>query len=370
MPLTNKNHILQICPDYWGRKLYHNLFQELERCGEKSIVYVPTAGKKNNADALYKVDFLDKKFNVFERLLYYGKQNAIYNDICKKCHLSDVKMTHAHTLFSSGYTAYRLHKKTGLPYIVAIRNTDVNTFFKYMLHLRKLGVNIMKDAHKIVFLSNTYKEYVVSKYVPQNLRDCILKKSIVIPNGIDQYFLGNKNQVKTHSSSTIKILCVGRKDKNKNIETTVKACLYLQKLGYNVRFTIVGDYQDTNLKNKFSRYPFVLDCPKADKETILSHMRESDVFIMPSITETFGVVYPEAMSQGLPIIYSKGQGFDRYFENGIVGFSVNCFDYKDIANKTLEILANYDTISRNCINNVDMFDWKEIALTYKRLYNE
>ena len=43
---------------------------------------------------------------------------------------------------------------------------------------------------------------------------------------------------------------------------------------------------------------------------------------MPSRYETFGLVYGEAMSQGLPIIYSKGQGVDGYFKEGTVGYGV------------------------------------------------
>ena len=37
---------------------------------------------------------------------------------------------------------------------------------------------------------------------------------------------------------------------------------------------------------------------------------------MPSKYETFGLVYPEAMSRGIPIVYTKNQGFDKYFEDG------------------------------------------------------
>ena len=40
-------------------------------------------------------------------------------------------------------------------------------------------------------------------------------------------------------------------------------------------------------------------------------------FCLPSHAETFGLVYVEAMSQGLPIIY-EGQGFDKQFQDGEV----------------------------------------------------
>ena len=42
---------------------------------------------------------------------------------------------------------------------------------------------------------------------------------------------------------------------------------------------------------------------------------------MPSITETFGLVYGEALSQGLLIIYTKGQGFDGQIKEKLAGYS-------------------------------------------------
>ena len=90
---------------------------------------------------------------------------------------------------------------------------------------------------------------------------------------------------------------------------------------------------------------------------------------MPSILETFGLVYAEAMSQGIPIIYSKGQGFDGQFDNGIVGYAVNCFDYKDISEKIIDLYNNYQQFSEQCLSMVDKFNWSTIAQEYMKIYN-
>ena len=79
------------------------------------------------------------------------------------------------------------------------------------------------------------------------------------------------------------------------------------------------------------------------------------IFILPSIHETFGLVYAEALSQGLPIIYTRGQGFDGHFEEGEVGYSVDCYDYEEISNKVLEIITKYETISSKAVNGVQKF---------------
>jgi len=90
---------------------------------------------------------------------------------------------------------------------------------------------------------------------------------------------------------------------------------------------------------------------------------------MPSLHETFGLVYIEAMSQGLPLIYSKGEGIDGYFKEGKVGYSVNFKDINDIIEKIELILDNYNNISKNCNDLVEKFSWERVAQTYNHVYS-
>ena len=48
-------------------------------------------------------------------------------------------------------------------------------------------------------------------------------------------------------------------------------------------------------------------------------MKEHQIFAMPSFNETFGLVYIEALSQNLPILYTKSEGIYKYFEEGHFG---------------------------------------------------
>ena len=89
---------------------------------------------------------------------------------------------------------------------------------------------------------------------------------------------------------------------------------------------------------------------------------------MPSITETFGLVYAEAMSQGLPLIYTRNQGFDGQFPEGIVGYNVNCYDAREIADKIIKINKDYKSISQNCITLSSEFSWEKISGKYHGIY--
>ena len=156
--------------------------------------------------------------------------------------------------------------------------------------------------------------------------------------------------------------------RTKNIETTIKACKVLIKRGFSVDYTIVGEIIDTKYRKTITNCSFINYFPRCSKEEVVKYLRHSEIFIMPSIRETFGLVYAEAMSQGLPIIYSKGQGFDGQFENGKVGYSVNCYDYNDIADKIVELHDNYQLFSKRCVSLVEKFNWIPIASAYKKLY--
>ena len=83
--------------------------------------------------------------------------------------------------------------------------------------------------------------------------------------------------------------------------------------------------------------------------------KENDIFLLPSVNETFGRAYVEAMTQGLPVIYTQGQGFDKNFPDGEVGYSVPCDAPETIADRIEETIKRYDEISPECIEKSRLF---------------
>lgn len=163
---------------------------------------------------------------------------------------------------------------------------------------------------------------------------------------------------------------MGAISKRKNILTTIKAINILREKGYDVKFTIVGKVVDEGVYKDIQKFDFIKYIPPKPREELLKIYQGNDIFVMPSITETFGLVYSEAMSQGLPVIYTKGQGFDGQFEDGEVGFAVDCFDADEIADRIIEVLDDYETISSKCLHSVDKFKWDSISLKYSRIYQK
>lgn len=362
-------NVLHINSNYLYTTLYEKLIECLNKKKINNVVYMPTNGAIDYVIKPKKYVYHPVCFKKMDRYLYYYKQKKIFINLNKSIDINSYGLIHAHTLFTDGHIAYKLSKKYGIPYIVAVRNTDVNAFFKKRIFLRKKGLEILNNADKVIFISKAYQDMVLNKYVPIAIRKSVAEKSVIIPNGLDEYWLNNKFYAREISNTkTIKLIFAGRIDKNKNIGTTIKACELLKNNGYDVKLTVVGRIDDSKEYERISRYNFVEYIPPQPKEKLIDLYRANDIFVMPSKTETFGLVYTEAMSQGLPVIYTKGQGFDGQFEEGLIGYHVDWFNANEIADRIVNILENHDRLSDNCKNLCEKFDWNLVAKDYESIY--
>ena len=356
--------IFQICNGYFDIKLYRELFDKLDTKGCINKIFVFTWNKSNLNKKNNENKIIVTYFSKILRLFFYLKQKKVLKSLLSVETKFDYDIIHAHTLFSNGDIALKLKMKYGIPYIVAIRNTDINVFFKYFFFLRKYGLKIMENADKIIFLSPSYKKECLENYVSIEKREEIERKVAIIPNGINKFWIENSVTLKKRHKE-IRLIYVGSIDKNKNVITTISACKKLLSQGYEVKFTVVGDIE---IKIDELNEKFIQHIPYSPKEKIRKYFEESDIFIMPSKYETFGLVYAEALSQGLPVIYTRGQGFDGQIPDGEVGYSVRYDDVDEITEKIILIYDNYNTYSAKIKNYIHKFDWENITDNYKMIY--
>ncbi len=106
-----------------------------------------------------------------------------------------------------------------------------------------------------------------------------------------------------------------------------------------------------------------------DTERILA---ASDVFILPSESESFGLAALEAMAARTPVISTNTGGIPELNENGISGFLSNVGDVEDMANNTLKILESDQTLEEfktGAYQQAQKFDIHTILPVYEKLYN-
>lgn len=367
--------VLNINSYYYSSTVHYELQAKLRKTKIKPLTYIPLAQgyqPRDQRDFELNSQIVNSfPYQQYHRYIFHLKHLRIWHDLRQRFDYSEFSLVHAASLFSNGYLALKLKEKYQLPYIVVVRDTDINVFFKRLHYLRFLGHKILANADKIIFLSETYRATLLDKYVPTKLKAEIFNKSVIIPNGINEFWLSHLGQPKNmENKRVIKLIHVGTIDQRKNLLATVAAIDILIKEGYQVSYTVVGKVKDKAIYERIKKLPYSKIIPPVSFEDLLKLYRVSDILVVPSKTETFGLVYVEAMSQGLPLIYTKGQGFDGQFSDGQVGYAVAADNVAEIAEKIKMIILNYETISSNCVLSSTKFDWQKITKQYLAMYEE
>ncbi|WP_404445702.1 glycosyltransferase [Sutcliffiella horikoshii] len=372
--------VLHLSSYYITNKLYMNLFKQLSTKGLEQDVFIPVKSSNsigvNQLPKDYKTVHYHYKNIVkpHHKLMYFNKiskqMKEIENEILEK---NDIDIIHAHTIFSDGGSAYKIYKKYNIDYVVSVRSTDINAFYKYGFHLRPFMYKVLLNAKNIVFISNAYQKKVF-ELLPQKVLDQIKDKCLIIPNGIDHYWHENARTIdKPVPTNRLKLVFVGILDENKNIKTVIKTCEMLNSQGIDTTLEVFGSgpleqeckdlTKSLAIEQKVTFHGYI-----TDKTVIADTMEQSDIFVMPSFRETFGLVYIEAMSKGLPVIYSKGEGLDGMFQDGLVGCAVDPNSAAKITDTIHTILSDYESISTRCLKEAKPFNWKNIGGKYFELY--
>lgn len=368
--------ILHIANGYCSSSLYHELFSSLNGKHIEQLVIAPTFNiDERSKKSPYQIEYFKRPNGLINRIFFTKKIRSLQNFIDIKTDVSSYDVIHAHSLFSDGIPAYRLAKKYNLPFVVAIRNTDVHLFLKYFLHYRQLIYEVLNEARQIILISPSYTKKI-QNLIPSRFYKSIEYKFRIIPNGINKSWLENQNKKSFKIPDIWNIVFVGNIDNNKNIMRLSKACLSSILKEHNIHLDIIGLKENQNdvitkqlnhIANK-SNGLIKLWHRKTASE-IREFYKRCSIFAMPSHKETFGLVYVEALSQGLPILYTQNEGFDGFYENGNIGIAVKPTSTKSIANGLLYVINNYSAIQKN-ISQLDLskFDWNIISDRYIEIY--
>ena len=373
-------HILHLCSYYAGSTVFKNLFLELKTADIQQVVYVPIRSSNDlNKNYLEGVEIeYDLVLTKLDRLNFLGKVRKLLTRTQRLFDIEEYDVVHAHTLFTDGAIAYELWKKYCTPYVITVRNTDVNIFLKYMLHLRPMVRRILKNAKEVVFINSAYQSEVLTKLsIPQE------GKFKVIPNCVDSFWFQDIKPGKTSPEKEIHFLYVGDYSPNKNVSLAISKlkAFALENKHLQIEFRIVGGGTSKGrttidsriqieLQNGIPENLNIVELGRISDKSILRELyRWAHLYIMLSKRETFGLVYVEAMSQATPIICTKGQGIQPYFEDFEVGFSIDLEISTDDFNLKLTRLINeYDSISKSTFQKVKLFTPDRVVQDYLDCY--
>ena len=330
----------------------------------------------------FKIDLADKPPNieVYPTPILYAPFDSQYKKLGEK-HFRAVEkavkknninfdLVHSHFIWSSGYVGAKLKEKYGVPFIVTAHGYDV-----YDLPFRDA-----KWKEKIEYVLNA-ADYIIT--VSNSNLECIEKLNVetpvkVLPNGFgnDLFYPRDSNECKKTLNLPFGkkiILTVGNLFEIKGHKYLIEAMQKVVKRRKDVLCIIVGGGK---LKGKLER-----QIRKAGVEThvklvggrphdeIPIWMNACDLFVLPSLRESFGVVQIEAMACGKPVVATYNGGSEELITSEDYGLLCEPANPEELAEKILIALDkewDYDRIWEYA----EQFTWETIVEEMLKIYGK
>ncbi len=373
-------NLLYISEDYLNSKVHHQLCNALVDSDPNLNITLFCVERSGVSFKDLRSLFSEKKYNpIVESLkgshFWYKfwfpyKARLKWNMLLKKLDLSQINFIHAATLFSEGIIAYRAYIYYGIPYSVAVRGSDINFYFKKMPHLWSIGREIIKCAQNVIFISPAQEKMACLLPPLEKVVDHLSEKKMVIPNGIDPFWIADRKYKQNNHPR--RFLYIGRFDSNKNVELLIDSFLsiHTQYPYTELHLVGVGGDRESNVLDKIKSFSSSIfyHGPVYDRVELQKIYDQCDIFTMISHSETFGLVFIEALSQGLPILYTQNQGIDGVFPNQSVGVAVDSHNGNEIAQGMISLIENYNHFKQEIEKlSLDSFQWESIAHQYLQI---
>lgn len=287
---------------------------EGEKTTPRTLFNFVQAWKKSGAVVdVIKPNFILNSFLRKKTFYKTGQYNDVYNVNYWTPFMFDVKKK---IPFALNYDIVIAHmpsgilfaEKLGLPFIAGIHNSDLEVLTNplYSIYFKNRLKTALYKAKAIACRSFVIQDKL-QKLFP-DLKD----KTFAAPSGIKEEIIIHREPLQNRNK--IKVLTCANFKKRKNIDKVIKACKGLESF----ELTVIGDGRERRKLEKLDNN--VIFTGYLSQEEVYAKMRESDIFVLPSVGETFGMVYLEAMSQGCITVCTKDDGISGIIKDGENGF--------------------------------------------------
>jgi glycosyltransferase involved in cell wall biosynthesis len=283
--------------------------------------------------------------------------------------LKDREFDLAHFYFAlpTGLLSFAWRSLTGKPYIVSLRGSDVpdydgGNFLLRALHRLLLGTNrrILRNARAVVANSQALRSLARKSFPDQRID--------VITNGVCSRAFSPERRA--HAPGTVVVICVARMIKRKGIEDALQALALAKNPA--LRLHLVG------LGPCLERMQAMAQALRiSDRVVFRGHLRDNDlsaayrdadIFLLPSISESFSMALLEAMASGLPVIATKVGGTPELVADGENGLLVPHSDPRSLAAALDELASSEELrlrLGRNNRRKIETsYSWSVIVEKY------
>ena len=277
----------------------------------------------------------------------------------------DVIHSHDWLTYPAGIHAKQV---TGKPLVIHVHATDFDrsrgNVNPTVFAIEKDGMN---NADHIITVSNLTRQTVIEKYGINP------EKVTTVHNAVEPLSEEIRN-IKMKKGKDKVVTFLGRITMQKGPEYFVEAASRVLQKTHNVRFVMAGSGDmmekmirlaaDRDIADRFHFTGFLKG------RQVYEMLAASDVYIMPSVSEPFGISPLEAMQMGVPSIISKQSGCAEILENVI---KIDYWDINAMADSIYAIIkypALYNHLRDRGLAEIDTIQWKKAGAKVIDIYHK
>ena len=296
--------------------------------------------------------------------------DVVANRILRQLRIDDhhPALIHAHKLTFEGIAASELSQQLAIPYCITVRGHTDHRVIKAKPFLRRRYRQIIEGASRVFFIAPW------SRLRLEQQLDIAISQAVMLPNICADFEAVDASP--TTSNRFVSVFHF-RNHRVKNIANVFRALRLLTLAGQDVTLDVVGgaDQQEIELVQGLALRHGV-----ARQVTVLRAMTHAEMkprmggyagLLLPSYPETFGLVYIEALSAGLPVIHARNSGIDGYFDDIGVATGVDHHDPVAIAQAMSHLLSHQAECKAEvrlfrARGGLDIFGATSVSAVYQR----
>jgi len=306
---------------------------------------------------------------------YAPYESALASKLVDVVRFEQLDILHVHYAIphaSAAFMAKQILATFGIniPFVTTLHGTDITLVGKDATYKPVVTFSINKsDGVTTVsqdLKEDTYKHFEIQKEIK------------VIPNFIDfnRFSLQPKDHFKKAIAPNNERILIHTSNFRK-VKRTQDVIYMFQKVLEKIpsKLLMVGDGPERTANEQLCRELNICDHVRflGKQDAVEEILSVSDLFIMPSESESFGLAALEAMACKVPVITSNAGGLPELNIDDFCGYMCDVGDIDDMANKAITILSNEETLKyfkENALKRAQDFDLKKILPMYIDYYTE
>lgn len=306
---------------------------------------------------------------------YAPYESALASKLVDVVRFEQLDILHVHYAIphaSAAFMAKQILATYGIniPFVTTLHGTDITLVGKDATYKPVVTFSInQSDGVTTVsedLKQDTYKHFDIKKDIKviHNFID-FSRFSLQPKDHFKKAIAPNNERILIHTSNFRKV---------KRTEDVIRM---FQKVQERIpsKLLMVGDGPERTANERLCRELNIDDNVRflGKQDAVEEILSVSDLFLMPSESESFGLAALEAMACKVPVITSNAGGLPELNVDDFCGYMCNVGDVDDMANKAITILSNEDTLKyfkENALTRAKDFDLKKILPLYIDFYTE